>query len=77
MSGPPRLRLPGSLAEVEASPDGPKVGAFFDLDGTLIAGYSAGHLAAERLRSRDLGPAEVLRGDRRRGRCRTRPRRLR
>jgi len=61
MTGAGRLRLPGSLAEVESSPDGPKVGAFFDLDGTLIAGYSATHLAAERLRSRDLAPADVLR----------------
>ena len=61
MSAAAPLRLPGSLAEVEAGPDGPKVGAFFDLDGTLIAGYSAGHLASARLRSRDLGPAEVLR----------------
>ena len=34
------MRFPGSIAEVEASPAGPGVGAFFDLDGTLIAGYS-------------------------------------
>jgi putative phosphoserine phosphatase/1-acylglycerol-3-phosphate O-acyltransferase len=31
-------RLPGSIAEIEASPPGPEVGAFFDLDGTLAAG---------------------------------------
>ena len=36
-----QLRLPGSVAEVEASPDGAGIGAFFDLDGTIIAGYSA------------------------------------
>jgi putative phosphoserine phosphatase / 1-acylglycerol-3-phosphate O-acyltransferase len=34
------MRLPGSVAEVEASPPGPRVGAFFDLDGTLVAGFT-------------------------------------
>ena len=34
MTGP--LRLPGSVADVDASPEGPGTGAFFDLDGTLI-----------------------------------------
>jgi putative phosphoserine phosphatase / 1-acylglycerol-3-phosphate O-acyltransferase len=32
------LRLPGSVAEIMASAPGPKIGAFFDLDGTLVAG---------------------------------------
>ncbi|MDT5019446.1 MAG: putative phosphoserine phosphatase / 1-acylglycerol-3-phosphate O-acyltransferase, partial [Mycobacterium sp.] len=32
------MRLPGSVAEIEASPAGPGVGAFFDLDGTLVSG---------------------------------------
>jgi hypothetical protein len=31
------MRLPGSVAEVQASPPGPEIGAFFDLDGTLVA----------------------------------------
>lgn len=35
---PPDLRLPGSVAEILASPEGPGIGAFFDLDGTLVAG---------------------------------------
>ena len=31
--GPVRqLRLPGSVAEVDASPEGPGIGAFFDLE---------------------------------------------
>jgi putative phosphoserine phosphatase/1-acylglycerol-3-phosphate O-acyltransferase len=56
-----RLRLPGSIAEIEASEEGPQVGAFFDLDGTLIAGYSAKYLARERLRRREFSASELLR----------------
>ncbi|PJE02446.1 MAG: hypothetical protein CK429_34530 [Mycobacterium sp.] len=33
------MRLPGSVAEVAASPSGATTGAFFDLDGTLIMGH--------------------------------------
>ena len=55
------LRLPGTIAEIEASPEGPEVGAFFDLDGTLIAGYSARYLAEERMRRREIGGQEFLR----------------
>ena len=33
-------RLPGSVAEILASPQGPEVGAFFDMDGTLVAGFT-------------------------------------
>ncbi|MET0728228.1 MAG: HAD-IB family hydrolase [Acidimicrobiales bacterium] len=53
------LRLPGSVAEIEASPEGPEIGAFFDFDGTLIAGYSASHLHSARLRSRDVSLGEL------------------
>ncbi|MET0144905.1 MAG: HAD-IB family hydrolase [Ilumatobacteraceae bacterium] len=55
------MRLPGSVAEIDASPDGRRVGAFFDLDGTLIAGFSARHLAQDRLRNRELGVGEIVR----------------
>lgn len=55
------MRLPGSVAEVEGSTPGPGVGAFFDLDGTLIAGYSASHLAAQRFRDREVGLSELVR----------------
>ena len=48
------LRLPGSVAEIMASPPGPKIGAFFDLDGTLVAGFTAVILTQERLRRREL-----------------------
>ena len=29
------------LTDIEQAPDGPRVAAIFDFDGTLIAGYSA------------------------------------
>ena len=52
------MRFPGSIAEVEASPAGPGVGAFFDLDGTLVAGYTGIALTQERIRRRDVGVGE-------------------
>jgi putative phosphoserine phosphatase / 1-acylglycerol-3-phosphate O-acyltransferase len=54
------LRLPGSVAEIMASPPGPRIGAFFDLDGTLVAGFTAVILTQERLRRRDMGVGELL-----------------
>ena len=54
------LRLPGSVAEIMASPPGPKIGAFFDLDGTLVAGFTAVILTQERLRRRDMGVGELV-----------------
>jgi putative phosphoserine phosphatase/1-acylglycerol-3-phosphate O-acyltransferase len=45
--------------EIERSPEGPAVGAFFDFDGTLIYGFSALALQAARLRRRDVSPQEV------------------
>jgi putative phosphoserine phosphatase / 1-acylglycerol-3-phosphate O-acyltransferase len=54
------MRLPGSVAEILASPPGPKIGAFFDLDGTLVAGFTAVILTQERLRRRDMGVGELL-----------------
>lgn len=56
-----QLRLPGTVAEIRASPEGPQVAAFFDLDGTLIAGYSARFLAEERMRARDVSAREIAR----------------
>jgi putative phosphoserine phosphatase / 1-acylglycerol-3-phosphate O-acyltransferase len=54
------MRLPGSVAEVDASPAGAEIGAFFDLDRTLVAGFTVAALARERLRRREIGAAEVL-----------------
>lgn len=53
-------RLPGSVAEIMASPEGSKIGAFFDLDGTLVAGFTAIILTQERLLRRDMGVGELL-----------------
>ena len=50
-----------TVAEIAASPEGPTVGAFFDLDGTLIAGYSANVLTKDRMRRRELSAMELLR----------------
>jgi putative phosphoserine phosphatase / 1-acylglycerol-3-phosphate O-acyltransferase len=53
-------RLPGSVAEIEAGPEGPGVGAFFDLDGTLVAGYTVAAVTKDRLRRREVGAGEFL-----------------
>jgi len=54
------LQLPGSVAEVLAGPAGPEVGAFFDLDGTLVAGFTGVILTRERIRNRDMGVGETI-----------------
>ena len=54
------LQLPGSVAEILASPPGAQIGAFFDLDGTLVAGFTAVILTQERLLRRDMGVGELL-----------------
>jgi putative phosphoserine phosphatase/1-acylglycerol-3-phosphate O-acyltransferase len=54
------MRLPGSVAEIDASPPGPKVGAFFDLDGTLVAGFTGVILTQDRFRRREIGIGEFL-----------------
>jgi putative phosphoserine phosphatase/1-acylglycerol-3-phosphate O-acyltransferase len=53
-------RLPGSVAEVDASPPGPGIGAFFDLDGTLVAGFTVAAITRDRLRHREVGAGEFL-----------------
>lgn len=58
--GAAEMRLPGSVAEVMASPPGPTVGAFFDLDGTLVAGFTGVILTRERFRNRDMGIGELI-----------------
>jgi len=52
--------LPGSAEEVSAGPEGANVGAFFDLDGTLVAGYTAAAQTRDRVRRRDLRAVEFL-----------------
>jgi putative phosphoserine phosphatase / 1-acylglycerol-3-phosphate O-acyltransferase len=49
------------LAEIEHAPKGPRIGAFFDFDGTLIAGYSATAFYQDRLRRREFSTGELIR----------------
>lgn len=53
-------RTPGSIAEIVASPPGPKIGAFFDLDGTLVAGFTGVLLTQDRIRKRQIGVGEFI-----------------
>jgi putative phosphoserine phosphatase/1-acylglycerol-3-phosphate O-acyltransferase len=53
-------RLPGSVAEIEASPEGPEVGAFFDLDGTLVAGFTGVLMTRDRLRRGQMSVGEFI-----------------
>ncbi len=48
------------VREVEEGPSGPKVGAFFDLDRTLLAGFSAVAFTRERLFSGRMTPRELI-----------------
>jgi len=41
-------------------PSGPRIGAFFDLDGTLVEGYTARALYADRFKRGDIGAREFL-----------------
>jgi putative phosphoserine phosphatase/1-acylglycerol-3-phosphate O-acyltransferase len=49
------------IAEIRASPRGRRTGAFFDFDGTLIAGFSGNEFYRARLRAREVGPGELAR----------------
>jgi HAD superfamily hydrolase (TIGR01490 family) len=49
------------IGEVRRAPGGPTVGAFFDVDGTVIEGYSAAAFYRHRARRLELGPIEVAR----------------
>jgi len=48
------------LFNIEAAPTGPEVGAFFDFDGTLIAGFSATAFLKEHIRRGDVSPYEFI-----------------
>ena len=53
--------LQALLAEIEAGPGGPEIGAFFDFDGTLIAGYSAEAFVLDAIRRRKVDPQMLVR----------------
>jgi HAD superfamily hydrolase (TIGR01490 family) len=55
-----RLSASDAVAEIAAGSRGPDVGAFFDLDGTLVAGFTATAHATERIRRRQARLGEVL-----------------
>ena len=42
------------VKEVEQSPEGPHIGAFFDFDGTIIYGYSATKFLREQIKRGDV-----------------------
>src|SRR5690349_23947879 len=47
------------IADVDDGPEGPRVGAFLDFDGTLIDGYSLSAFARYFLRSGRVAPADL------------------
>ncbi len=56
------MRAPEELLDaIATAPRGPAIGAFFDFDGTIIDGYSAGVVYRDRLRRFDIGPEELAR----------------
>lgn len=53
--------FPGEpLRQIAAAPAGPSVGAFFDLDGTLVAGFTASAHARDRIKRRQARLGELL-----------------
>ena len=58
----PEARIePGGIQEVLGGPSGPHIAAVFDLDGTLVAGYTALVFAGDRYRRLQVGPNEIAR----------------
>ena len=50
-----------AIAEIESGPSGPEIGAFFDLDGTLVAGYTAATFYGDQLKKREVTPGDLVR----------------
>ena len=48
------------LRAIEDAPEGPRICALFDFDGTIICGYSAIPLIREQLRCGDLSPRDLV-----------------
>ncbi|GAB7071095.1 HAD-IB family hydrolase [Mycobacterium hodleri] len=48
------------LDDIAAAPPGPRVGAFFDLDGTLVSGFTATAHAGHRVHARQASIGEML-----------------
>ncbi|TRW82461.1 HAD-IB family hydrolase [Mycolicibacterium sp. 018/SC-01/001] len=58
MTAEPALPI-DPLAAIEASPGGSHIGAFFDLDGTLVDGFTATAHAGDRIRRRQARIGEI------------------
>ena len=54
------MTLDEALARIHDSPDGPRVAAFFDFDGTIVHGFSGIHFFRDRLFAGKVGPGELL-----------------
>jgi putative phosphoserine phosphatase/1-acylglycerol-3-phosphate O-acyltransferase len=53
--------LTEALEVVEAGPKGPHIGAFFDLDGTLVNGYTISAFYRDRIQRREISAGEFSR----------------
>jgi putative phosphoserine phosphatase/1-acylglycerol-3-phosphate O-acyltransferase len=53
-------RIDSYLQQLENFEDGPHIGALFDFDGTIIAGYSAMSLLQEKFKRREMGVEEII-----------------
>lgn len=51
--------LQSLLEDIEAAPSGPQVAALFDLDRTLISGFSVQDVFVERILNREMGVREI------------------
>jgi HAD superfamily hydrolase (TIGR01490 family) len=51
----------GLTGGILRGPAGPEIGAFFDFDGTIIHGFSAGAFYRDRIRRLEFGPVEAAR----------------
>ncbi|MCW2512173.1 MAG: Haloacid dehalogenase [Mycobacterium sp.] len=56
----PDASLARQLEEIGSGPEGNDVGAFFDLDGTLVSGFTATAHAGHRIHARQASLGEVL-----------------
>lgn len=49
------------IAQIHAGPRGPHIAAFFDLDGTLVHGFTATHILRDQIRQRQVGAGDLAR----------------
>jgi putative phosphoserine phosphatase / 1-acylglycerol-3-phosphate O-acyltransferase len=53
------VELASTIDRVRNGPQGPKIGAFFDYDGTLIDGFSGANFYKDLIRSRKVSPLQL------------------